>query len=142
MSFNFVLQEWSKEQNAIAADRADALLQKLKSLKQKQPDTYSYAAVLNAFAVDGFDFSLSGDDYISDNCKQFLSLPGKELHTADMEHFDTYVGKVKVRPRMEYEGEPPFNAAFWAKIQEVLQQSRPPGLDDLRDREQLRAQGI
>jgi len=91
---------------------------------------------------DGFDFSLCGDDYISDNCKQFLSLPGKELHTADMEQFDTYVGKVKVRPRMEYEGEPPFNAAFWAKIQGVLQQSRPPGLDDLRDREQLRAQGI
>lgn len=50
VSFNIVLQAWGKQQNAFAADRADALLQTLKSLKQIQPDTYSYAAVLNAYA--------------------------------------------------------------------------------------------
>jgi len=91
---------------------------------------------------DGFDFSLCGEDDMSDDSEQFLPLPGKESHTADMEQFELYLRKIKALPRMEYEGEPPFNAAFWAKIQGVLQQSRPPGLDDLRDREQLRAQGI
>jgi pentatricopeptide repeat protein len=48
VSFNIVLQAWGRQQSVVAAKRADALFQKLKTVKQ--PDSYSYAAILNALA--------------------------------------------------------------------------------------------
>ena len=48
VSFNTILQAWGRQQNLVAAKRADALFQILKTVAQ--PDSYSYAAVLNALA--------------------------------------------------------------------------------------------
>jgi hypothetical protein len=90
---------------------------------------------------DGFDFSLCGEDDMSDDSEQLLPLPGKESHTADMEQFELYLRKIKALPRMEYEGDSPFNADFWAYIQGVLEQARPLGFDDLPDREQCEPKG-
>jgi Pentatricopeptide repeat domain/PPR repeat len=56
VSFNIVLNAWAHQKSAYAANRADELLHKLLALQQQssqdhlQADTYSYSAVLNAYA--------------------------------------------------------------------------------------------
>jgi PPR repeat len=54
ISFNIVLNGWAQQRSIYAAQRADQLLHQLLELQQSQPhlqaDTYSYSAVLNAYA--------------------------------------------------------------------------------------------
>lgn len=54
MSFNLVLNAWGKKRSIEAAQRADKLLQiLLQQAPHLKADTYSYSAVLNAYAKSG-----------------------------------------------------------------------------------------
>lgn len=53
VSFNLILNAWARKRSIYAAGRADTLLQKLLRLPHLKADTYSYSAVLNAYAKSG-----------------------------------------------------------------------------------------
>jgi len=60
ISFNIILNGWARQRSVLAAKRADALLHHLLQLQQSKPhighlvaDSYSYSAVLKAYAKSG-----------------------------------------------------------------------------------------
>lgn len=90
---------------------------------------------------DWLECSLCGEDDRDDDYEQPLPLPGKESHTSDLEQFEFFLNKIKAIPRMEYEGDAPFNSQFWDHMRGILELAKPLGFSDLDDREQCMPKG-